>query len=79
MSAIRVTSLPSHCVHEVNGHSSDVDNKSMFYIACRFFDYVPPNSADLVTLLIAFAIFFCEYNKIYANVLHITLYSIHDT
>ena len=41
MNAIRVT-IPRHnCVHEVNGHSSNVDYKSMFYITCRYiFDYV---------------------------------------
>ena len=53
MNAILVKSLRHHCVHEVNGHSSDVDYKSMLDIVCRYiFDYVPPtNSVDLVTPL----------------------------
>ena len=43
MNAIRVTSLPHHCVHEVNGHSRDVDYKSMSHIVCWYiFDYVTP-------------------------------------
>ena len=32
-----------HYVHEVNGHSGDVDYKCMFYIACWYiFDDVAP-------------------------------------
>ena len=31
MNAIRVTSQRHHCVHEVNGHSSDVVCKNIFH------------------------------------------------
>ena len=41
MNAIRVTILRQNCVDEVNGHSSNVDYKSVFYLTCRYiFDYV---------------------------------------
>ena len=43
MDAFRVKSLRHHCVNEVNGRSSDVDYKSMFYIVCQYiFDFVSP-------------------------------------
>lgn len=55
MNAIRVTRQRYHCIRELNGHSNDVDCKSMFHIVYWYiFDYVlpPHNNADLVTPLI---------------------------
>ena len=53
MNIISVISLRHQCIHEVNGHSNDVDYDSMFYIVCRFiFDYVPlPHERGLITPL----------------------------
>ena len=43
MNAIYGASLRHHCVHEVNGHGSDVEYKIMFHLVCRYiFNYVSP-------------------------------------
>ena len=53
-----------HCVHEINGRSSDVVCKIMFHLVCWYiFNYVfpPNNSADLVIPIYLFLLFlyFC--------------------
>ena len=49
MNAIRVIRLCHYPVREVKGQSSDVDSKSMFYIACLYMSYyVSPNSEGVI-------------------------------